>query len=42
MTGWPDKQNEPETMHYFTKHHEITVEDGGLLWGIRVIIPKQL
>ena len=42
MTGWPDKQNEPETTHYFTKRHEITVEDGYLLWGIRVIIPKQL
>lgn len=42
MTGWPDKQNEPKTTHYFTKRHEITVEDGCLLWGIRVIIPKQL
>ena len=42
MTGWLDKQNEPETTHYFTKRHEITVEDGCLLWGIRVIIPKQL
>ena len=42
MTGWPDKQNEPETTHYFTKRHEITVEDGCLLWGIYVIIPKQL
>ena len=31
MTGWPDKQNEPETTHYFTKRHEITVEDGYLL-----------
>ena len=42
MTGWPDKQNEPKTTHYFTKRHEITVEDSCLLWGIRVIIPKQL
>ena len=42
MTGWPDKQNEPKTTHEFTKRHEITVEDGCLLWGIRVIIPKQL
>ena len=40
MTGWPDKQNEPETTHYFSKRHEITAEDGCLLWGIRVIIPK--
>ena len=41
-TGWPDKQNEPEITHYFSKRHEITVEDGCLLRGIRVIIPKQL
>ena len=42
LPGWPNKQNEPETTHYFTKRHEITVEDSSLLWGIRVIISKQL
>ena len=42
LPGWPNKQNEPEPTHYFTKRHEITVEDGSLLWGIRVIISKQL
>ena len=42
MTGWPDKQNELETTHHFSKRHEITVADGCLLWGIRVIIPTQL
>ena len=26
---------------FFSKRHEITVEDGCLLWGIRVIIPSQ-
>ena len=42
MTGWTDKQNELETTHHFSKRHEITVADGCLLWGIRVIIPTQL
>ena len=42
MTGWPDKQITPEITLYFNKRHEITVEDGCLLWGIRVIIPSQL
>ena len=42
MTGWPDKQITPEITLYFSKRHEITVEDGCLLWGIRVIIPSQL
>ena len=42
MTGWPHKQITPEITPYFSKRQEITVEDGYLLWGIRVIIPSQL
>ena len=42
MIGWPDKQYEPGTTHYFTKRHKIAVKDGCLLWGICIIIPKQL
>lgn len=42
MTGWPDKTTAPEVTPYFNKRHEITVEDGCLLWGIRVIIPSIL
>lgn len=38
MTGWPDKQITPEITLYFSKRHEITVEDSFLSWGIRVII----
>ena len=38
MTGWPDKQITPEITLYFSKRHEITVEDSCLLWGVRVII----
>ena len=32
----------PEITLYFSKHHEITLEDGCLLWGIQAIIPTQL
>ena len=42
MTGWPEKPIAPEVSQYFNKRHEITVEDGCLLWGIRVITPTQL
>ena len=42
MTGWPEKPIAPEVTQYFNKRHEITVEDGCLLWGICVIIPTQL
>lgn len=38
MTGWPDKQITPEITLYFSKRHEITVEDSCFLWGIRAII----
>lgn len=31
-----------EIKPYFMKRHEITAEDGCLLWGIRVIIPQTL
>ena len=37
MTGWPGKQITPEITLYFSKHHEITVKDGSLLWGIQAI-----
>ena len=42
MTGWPDKITLPEVTLYFNKCHEITVEEGCLLWGILVIIPNPL
>ena len=42
MKGWPEKPIAPEVTQYFNKRHEITVEDGYLLRGIRVIIPTQL
>lgn len=42
MTGWPDKQITPEITLYFSKHHEITVEVGCLLWEIQAILPNLL
>ena len=42
MTGWPEKPSAQEVTQYFNKRHKITVEDGCLLRGIRVIIPVQL
>ena len=40
MSEWPIEPTEAEKP-YFHKRFEITTEDGCLLWGIRVIIPKQ-
>ena len=40
-TGWPEKV--PENLKpYQTRQHEIGIESGVLMWGIRVIIPQSL
>ena len=41
MTGWADYGN-PTIQTYYQRWNEFTVEDGCLLWGIRVIIPGSL
>ena len=43
MIGWPPKSNlEPQLLPYFRKREELTVHDGCLLWGVRVIVPDKL
>ena len=40
-TGWPDKV--PEVFKpYHSRQHEIGLESGCLMWGIRVIVPRSL
>ena len=40
-TGWPAKV--PDAMKpYFTHRDELSIEEGCILWGIRVIVPKKL
>ena len=36
--GWPNDVN-PELKPYATRHYELTVEAGCLLWGMRVVVP---
>ena len=40
MSGWPEQPTTEEMKPYFLKRNEITAEEGCLLWGIRVIIPR--
>ena len=40
MSQWPTEPTETEKPYYH-KCLEITAEEGCLLWGMRVIIPKQ-
>ena len=43
MIGWPSKSDlEPELLPYFRKREELTVHDGCLLWGMRVLVPDKL
>lgn len=42
MSGWPGSCNESDLQPYWKICHELTVDDGCLLWGRRVIIPQSL
>mgnify|MGYP000229430996 FL=1 len=41
LEGWPTKDYSAELNPYFTKQSELSVEDGCVLWGARVIVPPQ-
>jgi len=42
LTGWPNYVSSEELKPYFTRRHELTVDQGCVLWGMRVIIPPSL
>ena len=41
MEGWPDSVT-PELQPYCTCRHELSVEAGCLMWGMKVIVPTKL
>ena len=40
--GWNQSRGDPELKTYFNRKHELSVKQGCLLWGLRVIIPPVL
>lgn len=40
-TGWPTKCSE-QLLPYFKIRHELTIHNGCIVWGIRVVIPQTL
>ena len=40
--GWPPKTTEECIKPYFERRHELTVEQGCVMWGVRVVIPMKL
>ena len=41
LEGWPKAVNSDELTPYYTKRTKLSVKDGGILWGTRVIVPPQ-
>ena len=41
LEEWPTKTNSEELNPYFNKRSELSVEDGCVLWGTRVVVPPQ-
>ncbi len=40
--GWPEEELHHEFKQYAQKKHELTIEEGCLMWGLRVVIPQKL
>ena len=42
LTGWPENSPDDEKLRaYVNRKHELSVEDGCLLWGSRVVVPEK-
>ena len=43
LSGWPDTtlREEEELKPFLRRRYELSVEDGCILWGSRVVIPKK-
>ena len=39
LSGWPDKSPSKDFTPYFNKKNELSLLDGCILWGHRVIVP---
>lgn len=39
LVGWPNKI-ESDDLIFFKKRHELTIEEGILMWGYRVVVPS--
>ena len=41
LVGWPGSHLDEEFRPYKSRQHELSVEDGCILWGSRVVVPPQ-
>ena len=42
LEGWPDISEDKEMDLYFQRRKQLSIEDGCILWGVRVVVPSQL
>ena len=42
LSGWPEVVRDPELRAYYTKRLELSTQDGCILWGNRVVVPKSV
>ena len=40
QSGWPDLEQDVQFKPFQTRKDDLSVQDGRILWGIRVVIPK--
>ncbi|XP_045188468.2 uncharacterized protein K02A2.6-like [Mercenaria mercenaria] len=40
LNGWPKYVNDPDLKPYFIRRNELSVDNGVILWGLRVVIPE--
>ena len=40
MNGWPNYMNDESLKPYFVRRHELSADQGCVLWGLRVIVPQ--
>ena len=40
--GWPTAKPNPALLPFWSRRHELSMEQGCILWGIRVVIPSSL
>ena len=42
LQGWPEAVEGKDFAPYFQRKEELSLEDGSVLWGTRVVVPQQL
>jgi len=42
LNGWPNSPLDPQFRPYKERQHELSVEQGCILWGMRVVVPDCL